>query len=685
MERLIRKIFFWDSPAQGAFFALTLAGIGTWLLLSLFHFLWTLGVFGWIWLPMWNGFTIFPVLLFGAAEVILLLYSLFLVNRFTKCWWSSSYAKIAGLLYLVPFVAVSWLAANISTVLLLVIVTSFWFFPLLLRPKIGWKLWLGHGLCWSIGLLICDIVWTNLTNFTMVLLDLLTIQVAGVTPHPVYSSIQKFLHIQGAGWICFLVAGILFLLLGYLLTARLYGRIAGLPFRQIFGRGVIVLWILFGINYAAQLFLAWQGVKEANQAIADLEQHFKRPVTAKALGELYYNGEQPDPDFWDREKALQENIEPCPDELKALLFPLPGEFPPEAMQQVRQYLQSIESDLSQWEQMFVGSIPPMKQNYQPGSLVVMLLPHFGSIRQLNRASLRRVRLALEDGDVAAALAACERQAYANNSLLRETSLIGGLVWITCTEIWMESLKMLLESRALSDEQLLDLESRLKTAEKHVTVMQDRALYSEAVMGLDCFEMLANPPKTGSQDADKGLISRDLRFFVPQLWWHAALDKANMARSFQVSGFSEMPPHPEVNGRPLILSNMLLPALTSAGKPFSAVTARLRAMQALIAAEQYRRQHGKWPEQLENLPEDPFTGEPLRYHYGECVYTHKVATWDEESRSWRVDSQLRTAPAVQVWSLGPDKIDDRGLQRAEQEDGRRSDDIRALLRLNPQQP
>jgi len=130
--------------------------------------------------------------------------------------------------------------------------------------------------------------------------------------------------------------------------------------------------------------------------------------------------------------------------------------------------------------------------------------------------------------------------------------------------------------------------------------------------------------------------------------------------------------------------MLLPALT-AGKRFSAVTARLRAMQALIAAEQYRRQYGKWPEQLENLPEDPFTSEPLRYHYGECVYTHKVATWDEESRSWRVESELRTAPGVQVWSLGPDKIDDRGLQRAEQEDGRRSDDIRALLRLNLQQP
>ena len=34
LKKLLRHIFYWDSPAQGAFFGLTLAIVGTWLLLS---------------------------------------------------------------------------------------------------------------------------------------------------------------------------------------------------------------------------------------------------------------------------------------------------------------------------------------------------------------------------------------------------------------------------------------------------------------------------------------------------------------------------------------------------------------------------------------------------------------------------------------------------------------------------
>ena len=48
LKKLLRHVFYWDSPAQGAFFGLTLAIVGAWLLLSLFHFFWTRGAFGWI-------------------------------------------------------------------------------------------------------------------------------------------------------------------------------------------------------------------------------------------------------------------------------------------------------------------------------------------------------------------------------------------------------------------------------------------------------------------------------------------------------------------------------------------------------------------------------------------------------------------------------------------------------------
>jgi hypothetical protein len=250
--------------------------------------------------------------------------------------------------------------------------------------------------------------------------------------------------------------------------------------------------------------------------------------------------------------------------------------------------------------------------------------------------------------------------------------------MVCTVIWLDSLEMLLESRALSDVQLNALTPRLKEAEKQVPVMHERAIYGEAVMNLDLFEMLAIIPKTGIEKFDNSARWRDFRYFVPQLWWYAALDKANIARTFMVSDFSEMPEQSDI-GRPLLFSSMLLPP-NAVGKEFHGLTARLRAMQALITAEQHRRRHGDWPEQLENLPEDPFTGEPLRYRHGDCVLRVNIAKWDEVARHWRIETQQRSAAAVQVWSVGPDKINDNGLRSTEPTDGRHPDDIRAILRL-----
>ncbi len=680
LKKLLRHIFYWDSPAQGAFFGLTLAIVGTWLLLSLFHFLWTQGAFGWIWLPMWDDCSAsWSVKAFVDAAAILLLYSLTLTVRSYAFF---SHQRFQVWIWLVPipfFVALTAgvVVAGLCGSLLVCCITFCWLFPLLLLSKIGWRLWLGHALCWSLGLLVCDVVRSNLNNVLEHLI--------GSPKLPKFLqlfslSIQEVLHLRGAGWGWLLVAGFFLLLLGYLLTARLWARAAGLPYRQIFGRGVAILWLLFGINYLFQLCLAWQGVKEANQAVAALEQRCNRPLTAQALGELYYNGEQPDPDFWQSIKTLRENSKPLPSELSALSVPH-IEFPPEAMRQVRQRFQDIEAELSQWEQMFSGSIPPPALSYKRGHLLTLLLPHLGPIRDFNRRSCWRVRLALKAGDVNAALAACERQANANNALLRETTLIGTQVWRVCTELWLDSLEMLLESRALSDEQLNALTPRLKTTEKQVPVMHERAIYSEAVMELDLFEMFAITRETGNEEFDNSARWRDFRYFVPQLWWYAALDKANIARTFMVSDFSEMPERKDI-GRPLLLSSMLLPS-NAAGKKFHGLTARLRAMQVLIMAEQHRRRHDDWPEQLENLPEDPFTGEPLRYHCGDCVLRVDVATWDEESSLWSVDAQQRTVPAVQVWSVGPDMIDDNGLQAPTQPDGRRPDDIRAILRLKPQ--
>jgi hypothetical protein len=70
----------------------------------------------------------------------------------------------------------------------------------------------------------------------------------------------------------------------------------------------------------------------------------------------------------------------------------------------------------------------------------------------------------------------------------------------------------------------------------------------------------------------------------------------------------------------LLVRMLLPATDKIAEAERRSRALLRCAAVGIAAERYRRQHGQWPGKLDDLkgtflqevPNDPYTGEPLRY-------------------------------------------------------------------------
>ena len=178
--------------------------------------------------------------------------------------------------------------------------------------------------------------------------------------------------------------------------------------------------------------------------------------------------------------------------------------------------------------------------------------------------------------------------------------------------------------------------------------------------------------------------RPLRFFAPHLWWYAAMDKAYMARSLQVEHLAEISHLDGICTVPLCSSSWMLVGASRAGQRFHAVNANLLAMQALIKVELHRRTHGTYPEQLENPPTDPFNGEPMRYRHGDCRFKVRSAEWNEKGQQWRIVSQTKVGPGVQVWSVGPDLIDDDKINLQEPDDERRSDDIRALMRLKTEE-
>lgn len=680
MKKLLQRVLFWDAPAAGAFFGLTLVGITVWLLPSFFFFLWANGSWGGLWPPFWDGALPPGLIGFEVATGLLLSYAIFLVFRFYGSFCRQHYSP-PGMWLALVLLAISLTTASVASGVRGGIGVSIVFFagvfPLLLLPKISCWLWLAQAGCWSLGILLSGV----LLRYLAIPLCSYHLGEGFFFIQPAYRTIPIQLHLSGSDWVWLAAAGVLFLLLGYLLTALLWARAADLPCRRLRGRGVTSLWLLGATAYLLQIILAINASQAAKRKVDALEQRFNRPITALALGEMYYQGEQPDDEFWKLETELFLNNKLFAGEFSEF-DRFPEELPATAMLQWREHVRSIDDGLSRWENLFSDNVPPWPRRYCRGELSAMLLPHFSHIRELNRVALWRVRLALDDGDATAALAAAKRQADINDVLLRETNLVGGMVWIACVNLWLKSVEQMLEAQALADEQLLALTSQLKAVATQVPLMQKRSLYSEAVHLLDNFEMLGEGRAFVAfpEVPFESVPMRKLRFFSPLLWWYAAKDKAYLARAFLVDHLTEIAPPNPADNPPLLLSSLMLPALRQAGERFHAVAANLLAMQALIKAELHRRAHGTYPERLENLPADPFNGEPLRYRHGVCHFTVTIAEWNETSRQWRVVRQARTGPGLQAWSVGPDLVDDDNINPLEPDAERRSDDIRALMRL-----
>ncbi len=93
----------------------------------------------------------------------------------------------------------------------------------------------------------------------------------------------------------------------------------------------------------------------------------------------------------------------------------------------------------------------------------------------------------------------------------------------------------------------------------------------------------------------------------------------------------------------VMTALLMPAFLKVSEAFRRDQAYLRCAIVAVAAERYRRDHGRWPATVEQLvgdylkaaPTDPYDGQPLRYK--------------------------RLADGLIVYSVGPDKEDNGGAR------------------------
>jgi hypothetical protein len=143
----------------------------------------------------------------------------------------------------------------------------------------------------------------------------------------------------------------------------------------------------------------------------------------------------------------------------------------------------------------------------------------------------------------------------------------------------------------------------------------------------------------------------LEYFTALIEWHKAPTPANRERLDRREAYLQGQVA-QVTGTDMLKT--LLPALNSLGEGDRRRHAALAGAEVALAAERYRRRHGRWPAALAELvpallaavPKDPFGGQPLRLRL--------------------------TAEGLTVYSIGPNGQDDGGAVADPPEGGRATD-------------
>jgi hypothetical protein len=234
------------------------------------------------------------------------------------------------------------------------------------------------------------------------------------------------------------------------------------------------------------------------------------------------------------------------------------------------------------------------------------------------------------GDTEAAVTAIEDGLRLSDSLQREPGLISYLVRIACLALTLNSMERSLSLTTFTEGQLKELSAALTRTGN--TLDFTRTLVTERCAMI---EMWRNPSRLGPTGG--GLPVRMLPG-MRQTWLIDTLDYMEAyIEASQLPPVERLKRFRRINSEVQQLSflhaltKMAMPALTRVAELDLRARAHLELAQTALAIERYRLAGGKVPERLEELvpqylqevPSDPFDGNPIRYRRadpGYCLYS-----------------------------------------------------------------
>ncbi len=602
MKRFLRKLFLWDAPpARGAFFGLTCLFVGTSLWFTLFQLLWLSGS---RLVQQQSGAerSLYELEAWAIGQLLISLYSLTVFLR--------AGGRLGGLCHRNR----NWL------------------------PMLGAC---GATLLWVAAALVCllPFIWlARIIGSTQWMTPL-----PALPPH---------------GWSVIYLVVVLCLFAGGFLTVKACSCAERKPLRAAVNKAGIALWIVFWTAYVVLLGLAMTQSHRMAQTRAQVEQRFGHPLTAEGLRDFYQSQGPVDADFWKHAREVQSKLSRDGLQIgdKKLEFwsgQLPDKLTPEVLAAFEGYCREHEEALLEVEKCF-DDLPPLPSyDFKPGNLTSLVPLQLSQCRQFVQLEISRLRVFLARQNREEALHAYRRLVHCADGLRREPYLIGGLVWVAIEGRRLDAMEHLLASRLLTEDDLRLLAEDLDALAKTIPMVHRRAMYSEATFAQDVLWAL----KTGKLKEAPFAIG-DFRFFFPQLWLQAARDNTYLIQQFLREDSTKFDTDIPTA---YVFSKMLLPALKVSGEKFHRLSVRVLAMQTLLRAEAYRREHGDFPQALPEMPTDPYTGKSLRYQYGTATFSELALVEDEDAESSLLIEERKTTQgkAVQVWSASDDDATECG--------------------------
>lgn len=513
-----------------------------------------------------------------------------------------------------------------------------------------------------------------------------------------------WLHIEF--WTAYVVPAVAFVVMGYVCL----GCYLKCFQKDIVGKGVLCAWGVVAIIWIVSMCMAVSAKFAADRHCEGLERKFGRSPTCEARDARIARECRIDADFWRKvHDILQRRREPetgwlkCDDsdnefyvgdilDIRPSFMKLTGTeqgaLEEEAVDILWRYRKQLTdfADLPELEKMLNEPLPLLlHEDY-------IRMEIGDSLRKVFHCEMWRLHFALADKEIETVMAVIRRM----DNILEccaemDKYSFDGRGW-SYERYWYNCIEALISSPLLTDGQLAALNEMLKKRESACKAALDGMAYWIAIQFNNQFQMDAEDFQAGEPLPvsypvfyllhslnecywEKTTVSRQLeinigRILLPQFWWFSANDRRIVFKML-----TEFPDTmPEFNcGSLLIRMAFNYDWIDNMYFGFLRTLATNRALRCLIDAVLEYRRTGTYPLSLQSVPDDPYTGEPLKYCVGECL----VRDYEKKKNS--------KIQAVQIWSVGNNKTDDDGLDFTLPDDVRRNihrDDIRILIPLPP---